>query len=74
MVHAYDPSTWEAEAEGSQFKASLGYIMSSRPARDIQWDRVSKKKEVFHSNNMDTYKIWVKEKTEENIYHLVPFI
>jgi hypothetical protein len=36
MVHAYDPSTWEAEAEGSQFKASLGYIMSSRPARDIQ--------------------------------------
>jgi hypothetical protein len=27
MVHFYNLSTWEAEAGGSEFKSSLGYIM-----------------------------------------------
>lgn len=30
MAQAYSPGTWEAEAEGSQLKAYLGYRMSSR--------------------------------------------
>lgn len=25
VVHAYNPNVWEAEAEGSEFKASMGY-------------------------------------------------
>lgn len=25
--HAYNPNIWEAEAEGSEFEASLGYEM-----------------------------------------------
>jgi hypothetical protein len=29
MVHAYNPSTWEAEVGGGEFKASLGYIVRS---------------------------------------------
>jgi hypothetical protein len=26
VVHAHNPSTWEAEAQVSQFEATLGYI------------------------------------------------
>jgi hypothetical protein len=34
VVHAFNPSTWEAEAGGiSEFKASLVYKVSSRTAR-----------------------------------------
>jgi hypothetical protein len=34
VVHAFDPSTWEAEARQiSEFEASLVYKVSSRTAR-----------------------------------------
>jgi hypothetical protein len=40
VVHAFNTSTWEAEAGG--FKASLVYSMSSRIVRAIQRNPVSK--------------------------------
>ena len=48
VVHAFNLSTWEAEAGGSlsSFKASLAYRVSSRTARTaraIQRNPVSKK-------------------------------
>ena len=44
VAHAFDPSTWEAEAGGSLiFKASLVYRVSSRTARAAQRNLVSKK-------------------------------
>ena len=37
MAHIFNPSTQEAEADGSlEFEVSLLYRMSSRTARDIQ--------------------------------------
>ena len=43
-MHAFNPSTWEAEAGGfSEFEASLVYKVSSRTARVIQRNPVSKK-------------------------------
>jgi hypothetical protein len=43
VAHAFDPSTQEAEAGGSlEFEASLAYKMSSRTARAIQRNPVSK--------------------------------
>jgi hypothetical protein len=44
VVHAFNPSTWEAEAEISEFVASLVYKVSSRIARAIQRNPVSKNK------------------------------
>jgi hypothetical protein len=45
VVHAFNPSTREAEAGGiSEFEASLVYKVSSRRARAIQRNPVSKKK------------------------------
>jgi hypothetical protein len=41
-VHAFNPSTWEAEAGGSEFEASLVYRVSSRTARTTQRNPVSK--------------------------------
>ena len=43
VVHAFNPSTWEAEGGGFEFKASLVYRVSSRTARVIQRNPVSKK-------------------------------
>ena len=42
MAHAFNPSTWEAEAP--KFKASLVYKVSCRTARAIQRNPDSKKK------------------------------
>jgi hypothetical protein len=43
VVHAFNPSTVEAEAGGiSEFVASLAYKVSSRTARTIQRNPVSK--------------------------------
>jgi hypothetical protein len=45
MAHAFNPSTWEAEAGGFlSSEASLVYRVSSRTARAIQRTPVSKKK------------------------------
>jgi hypothetical protein len=35
IVHIFNPSTQEAEAELCEFKASLIYSVSSRAARDV---------------------------------------
>ena len=44
VVHAFNPSSWEAEAGGSlEFAASLVYRVSSRTARATQRNPVSKK-------------------------------
>jgi hypothetical protein len=41
--HTWDPNTGEVEAEGSQFKTSLGYKVILRIAWATQWDLVSNK-------------------------------
>jgi hypothetical protein len=44
VAHAFNPSTWEAESRQiSEFDASLVYRVSSRTARAIQRNPVSKK-------------------------------
>ena len=47
VAHAINPSTWEAEAgrgrQTSEFEVSLVYKVSSRTARAIQRNLVSKK-------------------------------
>jgi hypothetical protein len=40
VAHAFNPSTWEAEA-GTEFEASLVYKVSSRTAKAIQRNPVS---------------------------------
>jgi hypothetical protein len=62
VVHAFNPSTLEAEAGGflsSRPKASLVYKVSSRTARAIQRNPVSKnknkqtnKQKLFTNNNI----------------------
>jgi hypothetical protein len=44
VAHACNPSTREAEAGGSEFEASLVYIVSSRTAKTAQRNPVSKNK------------------------------
>jgi hypothetical protein len=54
VAHAFNPSTWEAEAGGFlSFKASLVYIWSSRTARaTTQRNPVSKtNKQTKHKNH-----------------------
>jgi hypothetical protein len=44
VAHAFNPSTWEAEAGGFlEFGASLIYRVSSRAARATERNSVSKK-------------------------------
>jgi hypothetical protein len=44
VAHAFNPSTWEAEAgEFLEFEASLVYRVSSRTARTTQKNHVSEK-------------------------------
>ena len=43
-AHTFNPSTWEAEAGGSEFKASLVYRVSSRTGQATQRNLVSQKK------------------------------
>jgi hypothetical protein len=46
VAHVFNPSTWEAEAGRwiSEFEASLVYRVSSRTARAIQRNPISKDK------------------------------
>ena len=43
VAHAFNPSTWEAEADRSEFKAILVYRVSSRTARATLRNPVSTK-------------------------------
>ena len=48
VVHAFNPSTQEAQAgDCYEFEASLVYIESPRPAKYTQWDPVSSAKKQF---------------------------
>jgi hypothetical protein len=42
VAHTFNPSTWEADRRISEFEASLVYKVSSRTARAIQRNPVSK--------------------------------
>jgi hypothetical protein len=53
VVHAFSPSTWEAETgKISEFEASLVYKVSSRTARAIQRNPVSKNKNKTTTKKM----------------------
>lgn len=43
VVHTSNPSAWEAEAKNPSSKASLIYVVSSRPAKAGQRNPDSKK-------------------------------
>ena len=52
VVHAFNPSTWEAEAgEFLSSEASLVYKVSSRTARAIKRNPVSKNKQTNKKKN-----------------------
>ena len=54
-VHAFNPSTWEAEAGGFlEFEVSLVYRVSSRTARATQRNPVSKNKTPKRKTNKQT--------------------
>jgi hypothetical protein len=54
VAHAYNPSTWEAEAgEFLEFKASLVYRVSSRTARATQRNPVSKNQKNKTTKNKE---------------------
>jgi hypothetical protein len=63
VAHAFNPSTWEAEAI-SEFKASLVYRVSSRTARAIQRNPVSKTNK--QTNKQKTKNKKNKTKTQKN--------
>jgi hypothetical protein len=51
VVHAFNPSTWEAEAGGSlESEASLVYRVSSRTARATQRNRLKTKQNKTKQN------------------------
>jgi hypothetical protein len=62
VAHAFNPSTWEAEAgrgrKISEFEAILVYKVSSRTARAIQRNPVSKKQQQKNAlfYNSECYK------------------
>jgi hypothetical protein len=64
VAHAFNPSTWEAEAGGflriSEFEASLVYRVSSGTARATQRNPVSETKIKTKTKNQKT-----KNKTRE---------
>jgi hypothetical protein len=58
VVHAFTPSTWEAQAgRALEFEARLAYIMSCRTARATQKNPVLKKQtnkhKIFHYVNQE---------------------
>lgn len=54
MVHAYNPSTWEMEVEGSKVEASLGHIrrlikkIKTIPPQSQQKNTKQKRKQHGH--------------------------
>jgi hypothetical protein len=55
VVHAFNPSTWEAEAGGFlSFQDSLVYKVSSRTAWALQRNPVSKKKKTKNKKQKTT--------------------
>jgi hypothetical protein len=59
VAHAFNPSTWELGGRGrqiSKFEASLVYKVSSRTARAIQRNPVSKNKTKLKTNKQTNKK------------------
>lgn len=64
VAHTFDPSSQEAGVgRCREFKASLVYMVRSRPARTAQWEPVSEQQsaeglklcqKVFHSSGLPT--------------------
>lgn len=51
--HTYNSSTWESrEGNGREFKASLGYKVSSRKAWGKTWDHALKQQEEYLSAHL----------------------
>lgn len=46
VAHPFDPSTWKAEIDGSDFKDSLVYRASSKKARATEKPSLEKPKEI----------------------------
>jgi hypothetical protein len=70
VAHAFNPSTREAEAGGFlKFEASLVYRVSSRTARAMQRNPVSKKtnKQQKKKNPKQQQKIHYKKKNPQKI-------
>jgi hypothetical protein len=67
VAHAFNPSTWEAEAGGIfEFEASLVYRVSSRTTRAIQRNPVSEKKKkgdisIKHLSNMKELSCYIQK-------------
>jgi hypothetical protein len=60
VAHAFNPSTWEAEAGRfriSEFEASLVYRVSSRTARATQRNPVSENKNNNNNKKANVTKI-----------------
>jgi len=51
VVHAFKPSTWEAEAGGSEPEASLVYRGRSKPVRQQQEDTETLSPKVAYTKN-----------------------
>lgn len=60
VVHHYNPSTWKSEADAHEFEVSLDYVDSSRPAWDLRWELVSKKKKKNTESTYTLCTIWKK--------------
>jgi hypothetical protein len=59
VAHAFNPSTWEAEAGGFlEFEASLVYKVSSRTATAIQRNSVSENKQTNKQTKRFIYFIY----------------
>jgi hypothetical protein len=52
VVNIFNPSTWEAEAGGSEFEASLVYRVSSRTVRATQRKKSCPEKPSNNHNNI----------------------
>jgi hypothetical protein len=59
VAHTFNPSTWEAEAGRFLSEASLVYKVSSRTARAIQRNPVSKQKKLSHFSLRDRTHVFV---------------
>jgi hypothetical protein len=65
VVHTWNPNIWEADAGRFKVWASLGYIVSSRPAWAMWQDIVSKAKQnkkvvVLLTGNFSMIYLWWK--------------
>jgi hypothetical protein len=66
VAHAFNPSTWEAEADEFEFKASLVYRVSCRTARATQRNTVLKKQQQQKKKKKEKKEMTVLLRTAES--------